>query len=278
MCKVCRTEFDVVPARVGTAKFCSHSCYGIWRKTALQGINNPNWKGGIGSPIKTCPYCKKDFEHDGITPKSVWEKRKFCSKDCADKGGFRYTGEANWKWNSDPNKKRHRGNSHYKWADAVFTRDQNTCQKCGANNIEIHAHHLKSYKDNPELRYDVTSGITLCYSCHWDVHSVQNEKAENSVKPLTVMVSQNGNTEPSLNRKVFEGVTTRGRACRRVLGKCNWCGEFVSKRLSDVKPSGLMFCTKNCAGKYLAATRTYRQWKNPDYGSNFLHENRPRKG
>lgn len=256
MCAVCNSEFNVVPARLPTAKFCSYACAGEWRKTSMLGAANPKWKGGISEPVKTCPECKKEFQHNGTTPKGVWEKRKFCSKECADVGGFRYTGEANWKWNPDPDKKRHRGTLHRKWSEAVLSRDKCTCQNCGTDNVEMHAHHILSYFENPALRYDIANGITLCYKCHWAEHSAQNDKAVNSVEPLTVLVSRKGNTEPSSNRKVLEGVTTRGRASRRVLSECGWCGEPVSRSLSDVKPSGRMFCNKQCMGKYLAVVRT----------------------
>lgn len=92
---------------------------------------------------------------------------------------------------------------------------------------------------------------------------MQDEKAVNSVKPLT-LGEEKGNTEPSMSRKVLEGVTTRGRAYRRVEGFCLWCGKFASKRASSLSKSGKMFCDKSCAGKHIAATREYRRWKNPD--------------
>lgn len=259
-CVVCSNKFKVVPARLGTAKFCSYKCAGEWRSKAYLGENNHRWKGG--ERTKTCPHCKKEYQWDG-EPYANWEKRKFCSKACADKGGIRYTGADNGNWNPDPNKKKHRGNLHAKWQNAVISRDNGVCQDCGATNIELHAHHIKPYKSFPDLRYDVSNGITLCYKCHWSVHAAQNEKAVNSVKLLTRQGVEKDNTEPSSNRKVLEGVTTRGRAYRRVVANCMWCNATVSKPLSDVKPSGKIFCSKQCAGKYLAANRTYRRWKNP---------------
>lgn len=52
------------------------------------------------------------------------------------------------------------------WRDAVFQRDNYTCQECGANNTYIEAHHIKPYRDYPELTMDPDNGITLCDRCH----------------------------------------------------------------------------------------------------------------
>ena len=34
----------------------------------------------------------------------------------------------------------------------------------------LNAHHLDSYHDHKELRYDINNGITLCKSCHREFH------------------------------------------------------------------------------------------------------------
>ena len=83
------------------------------------------------------------------------------------------------------------------------------------------------------------------------------------MEPLTDNGVSEGNTEPSFHGNVVEGVTTRGRAYRRWEGACSWCGAFLSKRLSDIRPSGRVFCNKHCMGKYIAAHREYRRWENP---------------
>lgn len=57
------------------------------------------------------------------------------------------------------------------WRKAVYTRDNYTCQFCGAHNgngvaVILHADHIKPYAAFPELRYDVANGRTLCRKCH----------------------------------------------------------------------------------------------------------------
>lgn len=64
----------------------------------------------------------------------------------------------------------HRATYEYKsWRTDVLTRDDHTCQICGATN-DLHAHHILSYCDYPALRMDLPNGITLCKNCHVNVH------------------------------------------------------------------------------------------------------------
>ena len=151
-------------------------------------------------------------------------------------------------------RRRNRGGSHHKWVNAVISRDKETCQHCGIKEVELHAHHIKSYKHHPEVRFDVSNGITLCYKCHWKVHAVQHANSVNSVKTQTDKAV--GDTEPSLVRNYEEGVTDRGRAYRRWNGKCDLCGAFISKRLSDTTDRKNLFCGRRCATKFLANNRT----------------------
>lgn len=58
------------------------------------------------------------------------------------------------------------GKLEYKnWRREVFKRDNYTCQICGGKG-RIEADHIKSWRDYPELRYDLNNGRTLCKSCH----------------------------------------------------------------------------------------------------------------
>lgn len=64
-----------------------------------------------------------------------------------------------------------RRSGEYKdWRNAVFQRDNYTCQMCGARGVKINAHHIKQFAFYPEQRTELSNGITLCVSCHKAVH------------------------------------------------------------------------------------------------------------
>lgn len=69
--------------------------------------------------------------------------------------------------------KKQRGFMQVAWSSLVKERDKQ-CKECGNVN-DLHAHHIKSFKDHPELRYDVNNGITLCGHCH-RLHHIEHGK------------------------------------------------------------------------------------------------------
>ena len=59
------------------------------------------------------------------------------------------------------------------WANAVKQRDNYTCRVClKKDHVRIVAHHINSYGKFPELRLELTNGITLCEDCHRAFHSL----------------------------------------------------------------------------------------------------------
>ena len=57
---------------------------------------------------------------------------------------------------------------YQQWKKKVKERDK-CCQKCGSTKNLV-AHHIKSYKYYPELRTNLSNGITLCDKCHKEEH------------------------------------------------------------------------------------------------------------
>lgn len=57
----------------------------------------------------------------------------------------------------------------HKWANAIKERDNHQCVECG-NTDELEAHHIKEKAVCPELALKLWNGITLCQSCHNNIH------------------------------------------------------------------------------------------------------------
>ena len=81
------------------------------------------------------------------------------------------------------------------WRKSVFERDLYACQCCGSksgvgNKVELNAHHIKNWKNNEDLRYDMDNGITLCDKCHTNFHSKYGKK-NNTEQQLKEFLSSN---------------------------------------------------------------------------------------
>ncbi|MCR3760388.1 HNH endonuclease [Clostridium felsineum] len=68
------------------------------------------------------------------------------------------------------NKEIRNSKEYIEWRNAVFKRDNWTCQKCGKRGITINAHHIKPFAKYKNLRFVLENGITLCEKCHKKIH------------------------------------------------------------------------------------------------------------
>ncbi len=77
----------------------------------------------------------------------------------------------NWKGGVSSKNDLIRASKKYKeWRIQVFKQDNDTCQKCGQFDVELSTHHIEGFAGNPELRVEVSNGVTLCEECHKDFH------------------------------------------------------------------------------------------------------------
>jgi len=79
-------------------------------------------------------------------------------------------GEKNPMWKGGHTKEQHKTREFKKWRIKVFSRDDFTCQICEKVGGKLNAHHIKSWKNYPKLRYVENNGITLCENCHKEIH------------------------------------------------------------------------------------------------------------
>ena len=77
-----------------------------------------------------------------------------------------------WKGGSSTFRMMIRRSKEYKnWLKAVFRRDHYICVKCGNRGSgNLNAHHILSWADYPEERFDIENGLTLCVNCHREIH------------------------------------------------------------------------------------------------------------
>jgi len=83
-----------------------------------------------------------------------------------------YAGEKHHAWIDGRSRSRDQERStemkhgeYREWRRRVFERDNFHCRNCFAKGT-LNAHHIKTYRKFPELRYELENGITLCPPCH----------------------------------------------------------------------------------------------------------------
>ena len=67
--------------------------------------------------------------------------------------------------------------TYRKWRLDVIKRDGGCCANCGSHD-NLQVHHIKHFAEYPELRFEVSNGITLCRQCHKELHKKEREEAQ----------------------------------------------------------------------------------------------------
>jgi len=103
-------------------------------------------------------------------------------------------GEESWNWKGGltPEKMAIRNSIEYRlWREAVYARDNWTCQKCKKKGGELNAHHIKSFAEYSELRTSIENGITLCKKCHKLFHGIYGNKNATQEQLNNFMIKKN---------------------------------------------------------------------------------------
>src|SRR3990167_10895244 len=171
-CKFCGNDFDIqssILKRVGRGNYCSKPCFDKSRLGQIgfnkgkkfpqnSGEKNSNWKGGWKNNLPKCLDCK-------IGLKNMYAKRcaKCHSASIAGKNHYLWIEDRNLLKKSDTR----RTTAYSEWRINVYKRDKFKC-RIADNNCKgrIEAHHILSWKNYPELRYEINNGITLCRFHH----------------------------------------------------------------------------------------------------------------
>lgn len=156
-CKICTKQFKVLKDRL-SAKYCSNPCHYVAKSLSMKG--------------------KRPFSREIILEVNRRKKGVPNLKNRGERPSV--SGSKHWNWQggiSTLNKKEREiawyTNRYTTWRKSVYRRDNYTCQDCGVQKTVLHAHHIKSWKDYPEYRYELDNGVTLCQNCHINTHRLK---------------------------------------------------------------------------------------------------------
>lgn len=154
ICKLCNKEFRCDSWSGNT--FCSRECYHKAQK------KHPDWFLEEVGYFVECAYCGKIVKK----PMSELKNRSniYCSRKCARQP----------KPGKNTKCRRDMIPQLRNWRSKVVKRDNFTCQYCHEylkGSKDLHAHHIKAFKDYPEEGLKVENGIALCKKCHLEIHN-----------------------------------------------------------------------------------------------------------
>lgn len=170
-----------------------------WKGSAEFGMDSSRWDGKSATCFQcgrvSVRVCTKGRTSAFKGCKHTPEARKAMSESAkahpSNRIGKKHTAETKSKISKISKERTPRGACHYafshgrfqrslsdrrkpeykEWRDAVYARDNYTCQICGdAKGGNLQAHHVKDFANHPDLRFVVSNGLTVCQSCHEKIH------------------------------------------------------------------------------------------------------------
>lgn len=111
-----------------------------------------------------------------VTPeKTAKMQEKANTPEANAKKGF--PKEKHPKWIEDRSKvKKQRTLAEFKWwRKSIFERDNYTCVECGSYGEKLAAHHKAPVFRFPMYKFETWNGITVCKSCHDEIHRAADE-------------------------------------------------------------------------------------------------------
>lgn len=163
-CETCQKAFYVSPSRPHI-KNCSYECNKIWRKNIQQdrAMATKDCECGCGSNIKMYKGTKLNRYINGHQNYARRKPKIIKTNHQIGKNHW------NWKGGITTEDKKLRLKFRKTMQMKIFARDNYTCQVCDIYGSNIQVDHIKSWKDYPELRFDMKNCRTLCMACHYYV-------------------------------------------------------------------------------------------------------------
>lgn len=141
---------------------------------------------------------KMRLAHSPYQKNALGKRWKLSPEECK-KISDRIKGKGNPKWISDRTKLKRistqgerRTSAYSEWRRQVWLRDNFKCKIANPNcQGKIEAHHILSWSEHPELRYEINNGITLCHAHHPRVRAEEKRLIPTFKELVSVSSEQN---------------------------------------------------------------------------------------
>jgi len=161
-------------------KYCSKKC-------ANEALTNKRPRCKTGK-IDKCVVCGNKFYRHKYN-----KNKKYCSIKCKSidmigrksseftrtKSSKSHKGDKSYLWKgglTEKNKSIRNSIEYRLWREAVFARDNWTCQRYRIKGGKLAPHHIQNFSQYPELRFAIDNGITLSDTAHQAFHNKYGRK------------------------------------------------------------------------------------------------------
>jgi len=126
----------------------------------------------------------------GMKGKNTWSRGCKLSLETRFKMA-RFTGEQRYNWKgkiASENDRIRKGIEIRLWREAIFARDNYTCQNCDERGKELRAHHIYNFADFPNLRFAIDNGVALCKKCHIEFHKTFGNRHNTEIQMIEFLL------------------------------------------------------------------------------------------
>ena len=158
------------------SKYCSRECSKYQHKWAKQSIETINKRAESMKWHKVSEVTREKIRQANLWKKHTDDyKKKLSDARKWIPSPMKWIKKPHKSWNNHWNRKggissenrRVRISIEYRlWREAVFARDNRTCQKTGQRWIILHPHHILWFAQYPELRFAIDNWISLSIKSH----------------------------------------------------------------------------------------------------------------